>query len=236
MSDATAEAVGADGDRVPPPVAVAATADSVGHTVGGNTLEVAVPDAEGRVLESELSLAPSDGSEDGEAAAVPLGAPVGSPLPLPSGLVEGCAVALTAALGGCDAVAAPLAAPLSLLWGVPESAGVPLFVATRDAVAFVLPVPQGVVDGDPEAAPLLVAFPVGAPLAEDPGEALSELVGAGEEEPLALAEGEALGGRVEVPLSEAAPLPLGAVALAEGEACALPLPAALPLKSGLSVF
>jgi hypothetical protein len=115
VDDGAADAVGAVGDSVAPPVAVAAAADSVGHTVGGNTLEVTVPDEVGGALENALSLAPSDDSGVGEAAAVPLGAPVGAPLPLPCGLEDGCAVALAAALGGCDAVAAPLAAPLPLL-------------------------------------------------------------------------------------------------------------------------
>ena len=81
----------------------------------------------------------------------------------------------------------------------------------------------------------MVAPPVGALLAEDPGDALAELVGVGEEDPHALSDGEALGRLVGVPLSEAAPLPLGAVALAEAEGGALPLPASLPLGSGLGV-
>ena len=111
----SAEAVGAAGDSVAPPVAVAAAADCVGHTVWGNTLEVSVPVDDGEALKSALSLAASEGSEDSEAAAgVPLSAPVGVPLPLSSRLEEGGAVALKAALGGCDAVAAPLSEPLSL--------------------------------------------------------------------------------------------------------------------------
>lgn len=99
-----------------PPVAVAAAADCVGHTVRGNTLEVTVPVDIGEALKSALSLAASDCRGDSEAAAaVPLGAPVGAPLPLSSMLEEGGAVALEVALAGCDAVAVPLPAPLSLL-------------------------------------------------------------------------------------------------------------------------
>ena len=95
--------------------------------------------------------------------------------------------------------------------------------------------PPGVLDGDAEAAPLLEASLVGAPLADDPGEALAELVGVDEDDPHALSDGEALGEWKQVPLSEAAPLPLGAVALAEGEGDALPLPPALSLAGGLGV-
>ncbi len=112
----SAEAERAAGDSVVPPVAVAAAADCVGHTVWGNTLAVSVPVDEGDTLKSALSLAASEGSEDSEAtAAVPVGAPVGAPLPLSSGLEEGDAAALEVALGGCDAVAVPLSEPLSLL-------------------------------------------------------------------------------------------------------------------------
>ena len=76
---------------------------------------------------------------------------------------------------------------------------------------------------------------MGAPLAEDPGEALAELVGVDKDDPHALSDGEALGEWGEVPLSEAAPLPLGAVALAEGVGGALPLPPVLSLADGLGV-
>ena len=96
--------------------------------------------------------------------------------------------------------------------------------------------PPGVLDGDAEAHPLLVAPLEGAPLAEDSTEALAEILGEDEVDPHALEDAEALGEGGEVPLREAAPLPLGcAVAPAEGEGGALPLPPALSLAGGLGV-
>ncbi len=96
--------------------------------------------------------------------------------------------------------------------------------------------PPGVLDGDAEAHPLLLALLEAAPLAVDSTEALAEVSGEDEVDPHALADAEALGEGGGVPLREAAPLPLGgAVALAEGEGGTLPLPPVLSLAGALGV-
>ncbi len=236
VDEAAAEAEGPLGVHEAPPVALAAPADSVGHTVGGNTLLVAEPVREGTTLTPALPLEGGVGGGLCEAPALPLGVSEGAPLPLPGGLSEGGPEAIAAALGSCVAVASALAAPLPLPRTVEESAGEPLAVPARDAVAAVLPLPPGEREGVKEVAPLLVAAFVCAPLTEGTAEMLAEPEGAGDGDPRALAEAETLETAEMKPLIDAAPLPLCALALTDSEDRMLPLPPpALPLGGELSV-
>lgn len=173
-SDTPAEGVCGLGDSVALPVADFAKAESVGHTVCGNTLLVGVNVPGGEGLECPLSLAVSDGNGGFEAPELPLCASVVAPLPLPGGLDEGCE-ALAEALLRSDEVDSALTALLLLLRRDSCAVDESLAVAAGDGVAAALPVPSDELYEDAVTLLLTVAHLEGELLAELCPESLPEI-------------------------------------------------------------